>query len=219
MEMTTVNLYELYQLMLEKMGPTGWWPADSKEQIIIEAILIQNTTEHNTTLASQQLKEATQYDFEKILELDTEALQNLIRSAGFMKNKSKAIQTVCKWYIDHKSNPEEIIATYGENLRKTLLSLHGIGPETADVLLTYVFDQPYFIADKYARTLLDLLGVTESFSNYTALHKKLSILPEPFTVEDAKEFHGLIDEFGKVYFHPIEKFQESFLSGCTLNWQ
>lgn len=218
MEMTTVNLYELYLVMLEKMGPTGWWPAETKEQIIIEAILIQNTTEHNAALASKQLQEVTHYDFEKILALETEALQSIIRTAGFMKNKSKAIQSVCKWYLDHESHPDLIVKKYGNQLRKTLLNLYGIGPETADVLLTYVFEQPYFISDKYARTLFGLLGVPDLFPNYNALHQQLSVLPVPFTVEDAKEFHGLIDEFGKKYFHPVERFKSSFLSPYKLNW-
>ena len=61
-----LSLYELYQKMLTHMGPTHWWPADSKEQIIIEAILIQNTTEANATKASNLIREETDYDFEAI---------------------------------------------------------------------------------------------------------------------------------------------------------
>lgn len=213
-----LNLYGLYQLMLKEMGPTGWWPADTKEQIIIEAILIQNTTEANATSASKLIKDKTNYNFEKILTLDIEKLQELVRPAGFMKNKSKAIRTLATWYLDHNKNSDEINKLYGENLRKTLLSLHGVGPETADVLLTYVFDRPYFVADKYARTLFGLLGVEENIlTDYNKLHKHLSLLPEPFTHQDAKEFHGLIDEFGKAHFRPMEKFHKSFLANCSLD--
>ncbi|MDO4814469.1 MAG: endonuclease III domain-containing protein [Gemella sp.] len=214
-----LNLYELYQLMLKEMGPTGWWPAETKEQIIIEAILIQNTTERNATSASKLIKEATNYNFKKILELNDETLQELVRPAGFMKNKSKAIKTLASWYLEHESNPEKINEKYGDNLRKILLKLHGVGPETADVLLTYIFDRPYFVADKYARTLLGLLGVeTELLTNYITLHKHLALLPEHFSHQDAKEFHGLIDEFGKKYFHPMENFKTSFLADCQLDW-
>ncbi|MHC5879691.1 deoxyribonuclease I, partial [Streptococcus pyogenes] len=66
-----LSVYQLYQKMLAQMGPTGWWPADSKEQIIIEAILIQNTTEANATRASQGIKKETAYDFTKIVNLKT----------------------------------------------------------------------------------------------------------------------------------------------------
>lgn len=211
-----LSLYELYQKMLTHMGPTHWWPADSKEQIIIEAILIQNTTEANATKASNLIREETAYDFEAICQLSPTRLEELVRPAGFMKNKSKAIQGLASWYLRHRANPNAILEKYGCHLRKRLLELHGVGPETADVLLTYVFDQPQFVADKYARTLFGLLGV-EGLSHYQSLAGRLHRLPEPFSFEDAQEFHGLIDEFGKAYFRPIEKFQTSFLAGDRLN--
>lgn len=103
---------------------------------------------------------------------------------------------------------------YGSQLRNELRKLHGVGPETADVLLTYVFDVPTFISDKYARTLFTCLGVPD-LTDYRSLARQCS-LPAEFTPAMAKDFHGLIDEFGKVYFHPLSKFQESFLSGDRL---
>ncbi|WP_423215628.1 endonuclease III domain-containing protein [Streptococcus equinus] len=211
----TLTLYELYQKMLSHMGPTNWWPADTKQQIIIEAILIQNTTELNATRASQLIKDATAYDLQKIIALSQEQLQELVRPAGFMKNKSKAIHTLAKWYVDHNEDSTSIAKKYGTKLRKILLSLHGVGPETADVLLTYVFDQPQFVSDKYARTLFTQLGVKD-LTDYKSLSIKLSTLPNPFTFTDAQEFHGLIDEFGKKFFHPIEDFKKSFLAGEQL---
>nr|AWI67024.1 DNAse I [Piromyces sp.] len=97
----------------------------------------------------------------KILKLNQETLEELVRFVGFMKNKSKAIKTLAKWYIDHNEDPVVIVKKYGPKLRKTLLSLHGVGPETetADVLLAYIFDFPQFISDKYARTLFTQLGI------------------------------------------------------------
>ena len=210
-----LTLYELYQKMLAHMGPTNWWPADSKEQIMIEAVLIQNTTEANATRASQLIRQATAYDFENIVQLDSKFLEDLVRPAGFMKNKSRAIQGLAQWYLDHDVAPKAICQAYGSRLREVLLGLHGVGPETADVLLTYIFDQPQFVADKYARTLFGLLGV-EGLRDYQTLAKRLHRLPEPFTFADAQEFHGLIDEFGKAHFRPLEKFEASFLAGDRL---
>ena len=210
-----LTLYELYQKMLAHMGPTNWWPSDSKEQIMIEAVLIQNTTEANATRASQLIREATAYDFECIVQLDSKILEDLVRPAGFMKNKSRAIQGLAQWYLDHDVAPKAICQAYGSRLREVLLGLHGVGPETADVLLTYIFDQPQFVADKYARTLFGLLGV-EGLRDYQTLAKRLHRLPEPFTFADAQEFHGLIDEFGKAHFRPLEKFEASFLAGDRL---
>lgn len=215
----TLSLYQLYQKMLAHMGPTGWWPAETKQQVMVEAILIQNTTEANAVAASQLIGQETGYDFRVIQTLTTSQLENLVRPAGFMKNKAKAIQAVSSWFLAHDQDADAINQRYGAQLRKELLSLHGVGPETADVYLTYVFDQPQFISDKYARTLFGLLGVEAELPTYPSLHRHLSRLPEPFSHQDAKEFHGLIDEFGKAYFHPIENFKTSFLADHKLDWQ
>ncbi|AQP42290.1 endonuclease III related protein [Streptococcus gallolyticus] len=210
-----LTLYNLYQKMLTHMGATNWWPADSKQQIIIEAILIQNTTELNATRASQLIKSVSNYDLQVLVDMPKENLEELVRPAGFMKNKSKAIQEVASWYLAHEENPTKIVQQYGSSLRKVLLSLHGVGPETADVLMAYIFDQPQFIADKYARTLFTQLGIND-LTDYKSLAILLAELPQPFTFADAQEFHGLIDEFGKQYFHPVEDFQKSFLAGDQL---
>jgi endonuclease-3 related protein len=210
-----LTLYNLYQKMLTHMGATNWWPADSKQQIIIEAILIQNTTELNATRASQLIRAASNYDLQVLVNMPKENLEELVRPASFMKNKSKAIQEVASWYLAHEENPTKIVQQYGSSLRKVLLSLHGVGPETADVLMAYIFDQPQFIADKYARTLFTQLGIND-LTDYKSLALLLAELPQPFTFADAQEFHGLIDEFGKQYFHPVEDFQKSFLAGDQL---
>lgn len=210
-----LTLYNLYQKMLTHMGATNWWTADSKQQIIIEAILIQNTTELNATRASQLIKVASNYDLQVLVNMPKENLEELVHPAGFMKNKSKAIQEVASWYLAHEENPAKIVQQYGSSLRKVLLSLHGVGPETADVLMAYIFDQPQFIADKYARTLFTQLGIND-LTDYKSLALLLAELPQPFTFADAQEFHGLIDEFGKQYFHPVEDFQKSFLAGDQL---
>lgn len=210
-----LTLYNLYQKMLTHMGATNWWSADSKQQIIIEAILIQNTTELNATRASQLIRAASNYDLQVLVNIPKENLEELVRPAGFMKNKSKAIQEVASWYLAHEENPAKIVQQYGSSLRKVLLSLHGVGPETADVLMAYIFDQPQFIADKYARTLFTQLGIND-LTDYKSLAILLAELPQPFTFADAQEFHGLIDEFGKEYFHPVEDFQKSFLAGDQL---
>lgn len=212
-----VDLYQLYQLMLKEMGPTNWWPAESKEQILVEAILIQNTTESNAIRASHNIAEVTSYDLQKLLALETEVLQELVRPSGFMENKAKSLQSVAAWVIEQGQDWEAINQRYGNNLRERLLSLFGVGDETADVYLAYLFDQPAFVADKYARTLFWHLGI-EHLTDYKSLHRELSLLPAPFTYRDAQEFHGLIDEFGKAYFGRSKQFSQSFLANKRLEF-
>lgn len=209
-----LTLLSLYQKMHRKMGPSGWWPADSKEEIIIGALMIQNTNWQNADKSVANFQQKTGFDPEKITNLPMTEIQRLVRPAGFYKNKSKAVAAVFSWLAQFNFDYSRIHQSLGTNLRGTLLKLHGVGDETADVLRTYIFDDPTFIADKYARTLFTRLGVP-NLSNYQSLAKQCSLGPD-FTVAMAQDFHGLIDEFGKQYFHPATKFDQSFLCGDRL---
>lgn len=209
-----LTLYQLYQKMLNQMGPTGWWPADSKNEIICEAILIQNTNAKNAERATAQLRSVTNFDGHKIVNLPLTALQELIRPAGFYQNKSRSIHEFFHWYEQFDFVDQKVVRQYGTDLRATLLKLRGIGNETTDVLLTYVFDQPTFISDKYARTLFTHLGIPK-LTDYSSLAHQCHLGPE-FSVHDAQEFHGLIDEFGKKYLRRTDRFANSFLKDDLL---
>lgn len=116
---------------------------------------------------------------------------------SFFKNKSLAVANFFAWLDEFADDYDQIVQTFGAGLRKKLLSLRGVGPETVDVLLIYVFDQVAFVSDKYddlARKV-DMTG---------------------FTIADAQEFHGLIDEYGKKRLHPQTAFYYSFLGGDQL---
>lgn len=212
--MKIINQYDLFKIMLEEMGETGWWPAESRIEIAVGAILIQNTNWNNADRALNQLKEATQLNQANLLSLTEDSLQELIRPAGFYKNKSKAIHSVLTWFESHNNNLEGIKARYQEDLRKELLRLHGVGEETADVFLLYIFDLPVFVSDKYAQKLYRELGVV-GVDNYKMMRQKVS-LDSRFTLWEAQEFHGLIDEFGKVYLRGEGIFKTSFLEGYQL---
>ena len=209
-----ITLYELYQMMLQQMGPTGWWPADSKNEIICEAILIQNTNAENAERATANLRIQTAFDGNALLDLPSAKLENLIRPAGFFKNKGKAIHNFFAWYHQFNYQPELVVQRFGKDMRKKLLTLHGIGNETADVLLTYVFDQPTFISDKYARSLFTHLGI-KGLKDYQSLARRCQ-LTVAFSLADAQEFHGLIDEFGKKYLRRTDHFADSFLDDYQL---
>lgn len=190
-----LTVLQLYQKMRAEMGPSGWWPADSKEEIIIGAILIQNTNWQNADRARLLFKQLTNFEPSKILELTDEQLQNAVRPAGFYRNKSKSIRSVFTWLAKDNFDYSKIKKSLGTDLRRQLLQLYGVGQETADVLLTYIFEVPTFISDKYARTLFGLLGI-KNLTDYHSLAKRYQYHGD-FTAAMAKDFHGLIDEFGK----------------------
>lgn len=213
-----LTIHDLYQKMLHSMGPTWWWPAHSKNEIICEAILIQNTNAENAERATAQLRKATKFNGRKILAIPMEHLQELVRPAGFFKNKSRAIHKFFQWYSQYNFLYTKVVRSFNVSaLREELLKRRGIGNETADVLLTYVFDYPTFISDKYARTLFSHLGVT-GLTDYDSLAKQCQLTSQ-FSIGDAQEFHGLIDEFGKKYLRRQDRFNQSFLNGDRLTLQ
>lgn len=209
-----LTLTQLYHKLLTNMGPSGWWPADSKAEIIVGAILIQNTNWRNADRAMTLFRQRTAFKPAKILALPTAELQRMIRPAGFYQNKSRSLVNVFSWLSRFDNDYQQIANHYGSSLRKQLLTLRGVGPETADVLLTYIFDQPTFISDKYARTLFTQLGVP-CLTNYQSLASQVH-LPKAFTAAMAQDFHGQIDEFGKKYLHSVRNFNHSFLAGDQL---
>ena len=190
---------QLYKKLLEHMGPQGWWPADTLEEIMLGAILVQNTNWNNAALSLRRLKEATNFEPQNILDLPLEELKILIRSSGFYKNKAKAIHTLFNWLNQYHFDYCRINEVYGEHLRSELLKLHGIGSETADVLLVYIFERIEFIPDNYTRRLYRKLGYSHT-ENYDKLKRHIE-LPSNFTNQDANEFHALLDNFGKNYFN------------------
>ena len=203
-----IDIRKLYQTMVAHCGEQNW-PAESKPEIVLGAILVQNTSWESAQKSLDQLKEATAFDPQRILQLDDQTLQALIRPSGFYRNKSKAIRAVFEWLDDFNFDYVVIRQHFGEKLRRELLKLRGVGNETADVLLIYVFDVPAFVADNYAQKLFAHLGVPNK--NYQDLAQQIT-LPADFMFHEAQVFHGLIDEFGKKYFRGQDTFDESFLA-------
>ena len=211
--MKDITLSELYQIMHATAGPSGWWPANSKEEILLGAILVQNTNWQNAARSLANIKAVTEFHPKKLAALSREQLKELIRPSGFYENKSRAIdeflEKLAAWEFDY----DAIRKASGTRLRDELLAFHGIGPETADVLRLYVFDQVAFVADSYARRLFTQLG-REDFPTYASLAKRVTLAG--FSLEAAQDFHGQIDEFGKRYLQGKQRFEQSFLKDYRL---
>jgi len=196
---------------LKKHMPTHqWWPAESKWEIIIGSILVQNTNWKNVEYSLVNLKEKTLFEPSKITALSLEEIQDLIRPSGFYVNKGKTIKAVFSWLEEYDFDLKDIEKTYDQQLREQLLSLRGIGEETADVLLVYVFDGVEFIADRYAQRLFSRLGV-EEIKNYKNLKSRV-YLPADFNTKQAKAFHALIVDFGREFLKNDETWNNSFMS-------
>lgn len=192
-----LSIKQLYELLDEHVETGTSWPADTVFEMMLGAILVQNTTWHNTTLSLNRLRESTDFNPQLLVKLTPVELTPLIYSSGFHKRKSQLIVDYFSWLEKYRFDLESIKQKYGSKLRDRLLQFNGIGNETADVLLLYAFGQPVFIADNYALKLFWHLGSYYS-TDYLTL-KKYVESNASFTLKEWQKFHGLIDEYGKVY--------------------
>ena len=199
--LTPIGIEQLFHTMLDAMGPTGWWPAETDYEIMVGAVLIQNASWRNAERSLEALREADALKPRVIASMDNEQLQQLIRPSGFFRNKSRALQEVTRWYLNqYDSDPRNAHAIPDEQLRAQMLGLFGIGGETADDLLLYVFNRRTFIADTYSRRLFRFLGYNapDRYAIFREQYQPM-VLASRLTVADLQEFHGLIDEYGKIY--------------------
>ena len=174
-----------------------WWPASSRFEIMLGAILGQNTSWNNAQLAIKRILLAEAMHPEEILTVSTNQLQYLIRPAGFFKQKAEYIKIFCWWYLIN-GGYKKIEQMQTEELRKSLLNLKGIGPETADDIILYAFGRPAFIVDTYARRLLKRYGLITGKEKYDALKQSIeSILGSNYT--DLYIAHAAIVEHCKVH--------------------
>ena len=183
------EIQETLLRLCKHYGEQNWWQSDNKIEDLVSTILIQRTTEKNAKLALAGLMDVM--TVEEILALPLEELQERIRPAGFFKQKSQTIKGLLIWL--REVGGFEVLSKIGtEELRKQLLELKGIGPETADVLLLYLFDRPVFISDEYARRLFRRLGFG-NFDTYNEMHAVYGNVLEALTLKQCQEIHAVID--------------------------
>lgn len=207
------NIEELYSAFSQIMDHKRWWDTDNKWEILLGAVLVQNTNWRNVDYALANLNEATQFLPEKILALEKEELQELIRPSGFNKGKSNTIIGLLTWLKGYHFDLTQISRKDFSELRKELLAIKGIGEETADALLVYVFEQSTFIADKYAQRMFEKFGFVSK--GYKQLKSKIS-WPETMDTLKAQNLHGWIIEYGQVYLKNAELWQSGPLKNFKL---
>ena len=201
------KIQETLLRLCEHYGEQNWWQSDNKIEDLVSTILIQRTTEKNAKLALAGLMDVM--TVEEILALPLEELQERIRPAGFFKQKSQTIRGLLIWL--REVGGFEVLSKIGtEELRKQLLELKGIGPETADALLLYLFDRPVFISDAYARRLFRRLGFG-NFDTYNEMHTVYGNVLEGLTLKQCQEIHAVIDELGKAFGKSKGQLDESWL--------
>ncbi|MCX6818619.1 MAG: endonuclease [Candidatus Aenigmarchaeota archaeon] len=179
-------MLKVYNKLLKEFGKQHWWPSitKSKFEICVGAILTQNTNWQNVEKAIDNLIKNRMLTKEAIKNANISRLSALIRSSGYYKQKARKLK---------------IFAGFdGEITRENLLSLWGIGPETADSMLLYAYNKPYFVVDAYTKRIFERLGMLNGNEDYEEI-RKLFEKNLPKDVKIYKEFHALIVELGKKY--------------------
>ncbi len=205
------KLSDIYSVLLGHFGPRGWWPADSPFEMIVGAFLTQNTAWRNVEKAIANLADLNALTPARIRELSEETLREAIRPAGYFNQKSKRLRGFVEvLFNEYEGSLDDMFALPTHDLREELLSISGIGPETADSILLYGAERPIFVIDTYTIRVLtrhDLLA--EEVTYHEAQEWVMDHLP--LDVSLFNEFHALFVAVGKDFCRPRPRCQ-----GCPL---
>ncbi len=214
-------LYKIYKKLLKHFGPQGWWPIGGvynpskkhfskkeKFEIMVGAILTQNTAWNNVEKALSNLRKENFLELEKIATSNLQKLQKLIMPSGFYKQKAFRLKSFAEHLFApntcsdgyRRVHPDffsknRTFVRFNDITREQLLALNGIGPETADSFLLYALGKPYFVVDAYTKRLINRLGIFKS-ENYEEIQKFFE-KNVPKDVEIYKEYHALIVALAK----------------------
>jgi len=209
--MTGDKLTEIYELLYEYFGPQHWWPGQSALEIIVGAVLTQNANWGNVEKAINNLKAAKSLSTERLYNMDIPELAQLIRPAGYYNLKAGRLKNFINCLVEDFNG--ELCALRKldtERLREKLLSIKGIGPETADSILLYAFEKPVFVVDAYTARIATRHGLIEPAADYETLRDLFqSNLPQETQLFN--EYHALLVRVGKEFCRPRPK-----CVGCPL---
>ena len=192
------TIYNIYKILLNHYGKQNWWPAETRYEVVVGAVLTQNTSWKNVERAINNLKSEDLLEEEKILSVDEDKLKQLIKPAGFYNLKAKRLKNVTKFIVDNYGNTEDMAKVDKDilTLRDELLSVNGIGKETADSILLYALDRESFVVDAYTKRMFNRLGIIDEKAKYDDI-KVLFERHLPKDLEIYKEYHALIVEHCK----------------------
>ncbi len=202
---------DIYNRLYERYGPQHWWPGETQFEIVVGAILTQNTNWKNVEKAIGNLKDAGCLTPEKLYALPIVELAELIRPAGYFNIKAQRLKHFLDWLFEqHDGMLESLEPLALSTLREQLLSIKGLGPETADSICLYGFEKPIFVVDTYTARVFGRHGMIEAPSGYEQIQEMFHGELE-HDVALFNEFHALIVRVGKEYCKP-----KPACDGCPL---
>lgn len=184
------RLRSVFSRLLDAYGPQDWWPGDSPFEIMVGAVLTQNTAWINVERAIANLINHRALEPARILTVPEKQLAEWLRPSGYFNIKARRLRNFCRWYLDAGEHPA-LAALGTDELRHALLGINGVGPETADDILLYAFERPVFVIDAYTRRIFARLGLISGDEGYEHLRHAIENALGPDT-QLFNEYHALI---------------------------
>lgn len=194
--MPPLSLNRVYRILYREYGPQRWWPGDTPFEIAIGAILTQNVSWNNVETAIAALKTNRLLAPKALHAMAPAETAPFIRSTGYFNQKAKKIGNFLEWFARYRFSFRRLGAMDLPLLRGELLSVNGIGPETADSILLYALGKKIFVVDAYTRRIFERLGILAGGETYA---RAQGIFHEKFRgdLREYNEYHALIVRHGK----------------------
>ena len=191
------NIRDIYQKLYRSFGPQSWWPGDTPFEVIVGAILTQNTNWQNVAKAIDNLKEARVLTPQKLHSLPIDRLARLIRPSGYFNIKAKRLKSFLDFlFKNYQGKLEKMFVQPLDELRQEILSVKGVGPETADSILLYAGGYPIFVVDAYTKRIFSRQKLLSEDAGY---HQVQELFTQSLKkdVQLFNEYHALIVRLGK----------------------
>jgi endonuclease-3 related protein len=190
-------LLKIYNSLYDFFGPMKWWPGDTPFEIIVGAILTQNTSWSNVEKAINNLKKENLLEPRKLYRINQEELAQLIKPSGYYNIKARRLKNFVNIFVnDFEGSAENMFSGGSRELRKKLLKVNGIGPETADSILLYAGKRPFFVVDAYTKRIFSRHKLISKDSTYYQIQEFFSQNLDK-DVKLFNEFHAQIVMLGK----------------------
>lgn len=191
------GIKEIYERLYENFGPQDWWPGDTPFEIIVGAILTQAVNWRNVEMAIDNLQQADILHPRGIKYIEREKLAAFIKPTGYYNMKARKIKAFVNYFFENYQGDIDLMFSRPQSiLRKELLQVYGIGPETADSILLYAGNYPMFVIDAYTRRIFSRSGYIDENISYEKL--QLMITDNiPIDVDLYNEYHALLVKLGK----------------------
>ncbi|HAG07497.1 MAG TPA: endonuclease [Peptococcaceae bacterium] len=189
-------LMDIYYRLYGHFGPRHWWPADTPFEMIVGAILTQNVSWRSAAAAIENLKDAGLLSPAALLSLPEEQLAKLVRPARYYVQKARKLHAFCRVLQEEFGGDlQAFLALDTRTLRRRLLDIWGIGPETADAIILYAAHKPIFVIDAYTHRIFHRLGFFGPKMSYDAM-QRFFMQHLPPDVSLYNEYHAQIDALG-----------------------